>query len=399
MKTVKCSEVTDQLRGVSYKKGDVEENPFENSIPVLRAGNIDDESGNIIFEDLYYIAKDAVKEFQVMREGDILIAASSGSIDVVGKAALFKNNQDSTFGAFCKTIRPNKEKIDSNYLFYFFRSESYRRKIKEFAQGANINNIRNEHLDDLIIPLPTLSEQKAIVAKLDRAQRLIDIDRQMLAKYDELIQSVFLEMFGDPVRNPKGWDVKKLGDIVDKLVAGKSFKSTDDDSGEYRVIKTGAVSWNIFNKSESKPLPSDYEPPKEHLIMKGDILISRMNTSELVGASVLVQEEIENYTIPDRIWKIKWKTKNSQTLNYFWQCINHNSFRNEISKIATGTSGSMKNMSKKKMFDMDVILPPLELQKKYDQICNQIQHQKNKANESLKKSEELFSSLVQGVFG
>lgn len=221
----------------------------------------------------------------------------------------------------------------------------------------------------------------------------------MLAKYDELIQSVFLEMFGDPVSNEKGWEVKKLGEIVDKLIAGKSFKTTDDESGEYQVIKTGAVSWNSFDKSESKPLPPNYEPPKEHFIDQGDILISRMNTSELVGASVLVQEDVKGVTIPDRIWKVKWKSKESQSSNYFWRCINHYSFRNEISMIATGTSGSMKNMSKKKMFNMDVILPPIELQTEFDQICQTIELQKNNVIQSQQKSEELISSLVQGVFG
>jgi len=173
--------------------------------------------------------------------------------------------------------------------------------------------------------------------------------------------------------------------------------------GQLRVKQVGQLTVKWVGQYgliySSKALPPDYDPPSEHLINKGDILISRMNTSELVGASVLVQYEIENYTIPDRIWKVKWKSKDSQTLNYFWQCINHESFRNEISKIATGTSGSMKNMSKKKMFNMDLILPPIEIQKKFDDVCDKIETQKKQLFKSLTKSEGLFSSLVQGVFG
>src|SRR5690625_7632253 len=88
---------------------------------------------------------------------------------------------------------------------------------------TDIRNLQlKRYLDKVKIPLPSLSEQKAIVAKLDRAQRLIDIDKEMLAKYDELIQSVFLEMFGDPVTNPKGWEVKKLGDLTTKVGSGST---------------------------------------------------------------------------------------------------------------------------------------------------------------------------------
>lgn len=338
--------------------------------------------------------------YTYFKKNDVLLAKITPCFEN-GKAAIADNiPHDIGFGSSEFHVLRTNGKVLPKYLFYALWNEPFREHgCRKMTGSAGQKRVPTNFLKNYEIPLPNLDEQKAIVAKLDRAQRLIDIDKDMLAKYDQLIQSVFLEMFGDPVKNPKGWEVQKFGDVVEKLIAGKSFKSTDDDSGNYRVIKTGAVSWNRFDKSESKALPPDYEPPREHFINKGDILISRMNTSELVGASVLIQDEIENYTIPDRIWKVKWKSKGSQTQNYFWHCINHDSFRNEISKIATGTSGSMKNMSKKKMFNMDVILPPIELQEEFDDICNKIDSQKNELYESHKKSEELFSSLAQEVFG
>lgn len=381
MKTVELHEVTKIIAGQSPKSEYY--NDKGEGVPFFQ--------GKADFGDTYpTVTTWCTKPKKMAKEGDILFSVRAP----VGPTNIAK--VDCCIGRGLSAIRAGKD-IDRRFLRYFFKK--IEQQLSDQGRGSTFKAITQKDLKALKIPLPSLSEQKAIVAKLDRAQRLIDIDKEMLAKYDQLIQSVFLEMFGDPVTNPKGWEVKKLGDVVEKLIAGKSFKSTDDDSGDYRVIKTGAVSWNTFDKSESKALPPDYEPPSEHLINKGDILISRMNTSELVGASVLIRDEIENYTIPDRIWKVKWKSKDSQTLNYFWQCINHNSFRNEISKIATGTSGSMKNMSKKKMFNMNVILPPIELQKEFDEICEKIESQKKELYESLKKSEALFSSLVQEVFG
>ena len=391
MREVKLDEIFEIARGGSPRpiKKFVTKDP--KGVNWIKIGDTTDSK--YITKTKEKIIEEGVSKSRYVEPGDFLLTNSMS----FGRPYILKI--DGCIHDGWLVLKPKSDQIFEDYFYYILGSPVMKREFKKKAKGTTVKNLNISLVSDVKIPLPSLSEQKAIVAKLDRAQRLIDIDREMLAKYDELIQSVFLEMFGDPVRNEKGWEVKKLGDIVDKLIAGKSFKSTDDETGEYRVIKTGAVSWNLFDKLESKPLPPDYKPPKEHFIDRGDILISRMNTSELVGASVLVQEYVNGYTIPDRIWKVKWKSKDSQSSNYFWRCINHDSFRNEISKIATGTSGSMKNMSKKKMFNMDVILPPIDLQKEFDQICEKIEVQKKNVAKSLKKSEELFSSLVQGVFG
>src|SRR5690625_7201093 len=98
---------------------------------------------------------------------------------------------------------------------------------------TDIRNLQlKRYLDKVKIPLPSLSEQKAIVAKLDRAQRLIDIDREMLAKYDDLIQSVFLEMFGDPVTNPKGWEVKNLESMIELVGGGTPSRKNETYWGD-----------------------------------------------------------------------------------------------------------------------------------------------------------------------
>ena len=138
-----------------------------------------------------------VKNKQYLKHGDILVAASSGSIEVVGKAAMIECDMNATFGAFCKVLRPNSEKIDINYFKHFFETAYYKRTIKSLAEGANINNLKTEHFDNLEIPLPPLDQQKKIANILDTADAYRQKTKALIEKYDELTQSLFLDMFGD----------------------------------------------------------------------------------------------------------------------------------------------------------------------------------------------------------
>ena len=163
---VRIGDLSDQIRGVSYGKEDASKIPQDGYLPVLRAGNITDNG--LVFSDLVYVPKAKVSLKQKLKSGDIVIAASSGSLDVVGKAAPVLSDFDGSFGAFCKVMRPN-EKVDAKFLAQFFKTPEYRKKISALAAGANINNLRNEHLDELLVPLFPLSEQRRIAAIAARA--------------------------------------------------------------------------------------------------------------------------------------------------------------------------------------------------------------------------------------
>lgn len=212
--TSPVSELADQIRGVTYAKEDASSTPRPGTVAILRAGNIED--GTITFDDLVYVPRERVSADQFIRQYDILIATSSGSLEVVGKAAQALANLDVGFGAFCKVLRP-RDTIDPRYFAYFFRTARYRRTISRLAAGANINNLRNEHLDNLLVPVPTNGEQHRLATILGKADAVCRNRREALALTEQLLRSVFLETFGDPVANPKGWDkvsLVKLGRIT-----------------------------------------------------------------------------------------------------------------------------------------------------------------------------------------
>ena len=197
-----------QVRGVSYRPEDLHNELDDNSVILLRANNIDD--GKINFDDVVYVDKSKVSDEQYLKEGDILICASSGSKKLVGKAASIRFNLECTFGAFCKVVRP-KEGLDE-YLGVYFQSPMYRRKISEVAIGANINNIRNEHIDELDIPIFLNDEQAIIVKKVHLIQAVISNRKAELEKLDDLIKARFVEMFGS-IHDGR-FDMKTLPEIV-----------------------------------------------------------------------------------------------------------------------------------------------------------------------------------------
>lgn len=185
MDKVKIGNYIKQIRGVSYKSTDLHDDLNSDSVILLRANNINE--GKINFDDLVYVDKSKVKEEQYLKKGDILICASSGSKELVGKAAFINKDYVVTFGAFCKLIRP-KDCI-AGYLGHYFNSPIYKEKISSLALGANINNIRNEHIDELLIYLPNKAEQQNISILLDEVVDLIDKRKRQLEKLDELVKS------------------------------------------------------------------------------------------------------------------------------------------------------------------------------------------------------------------
>jgi type I restriction enzyme S subunit len=172
---LELAEVAALVRGVSYKKEDATHDPAKGLVPILRATNI---SGSALtFDSLVYVPARYVSETQYIKKGDIVIASSSGSKDVVGKSGQVSGDlMEASFGAFCTLIRPDSE-MDDGYLGLYFQSPGYREAISEISAGSNINNIKSSELVAHRIPIPPRAEQARIVQKLE--ELLSDLDAGM----------------------------------------------------------------------------------------------------------------------------------------------------------------------------------------------------------------------------
>lgn len=282
----------------------------------------------------------------------------------------------------------------NRYLAYVLKY--YTEDIVQLSNSTTFKEVSKRAIKDFKIPLPTLSEQKAIVAKLDRAQRLIDIDRQMLAKYDELIQSVFLEMFGDPVRNEKVWEVKKLGEICNKITDGTHHSPSTYDEGIPYVTAKHVDPFKVdfyekpsyVKEEDHRKIYSRCDPEK------GDVLLIKDGAT--TGKAAINPYDFE-FSMLSSLALLKLDT-NQITGKYLVNVLNDDRYKDFIrQKYMSGVA--IKRYTLKKINQFELPVPDIRLQQKFDKFSKKVRTEKELVRSSAKKSEELFSSLVQDLFG
>lgn len=350
---------------------------------------ITDIKDNVVDWDKVPYCECSEKEFQKNKIGqwDIVFARTGST----GNSFIIKDDVENTvFASYLIRLRVNSEIADPEFVAYFFQSDNYWNQIKKGSDGTTMPSFNATKLKALKIPLPTLSEQKAIVAKLDRAQRLIDIDREMLAKYDELIQGVFLEMFGDPVTNPKGWDRKPMKEIGELKSGGTpSRKNKEYFTGDIDWYTTGELESMYLGEAEEKITEAAIEESSAKLFKKGSLLIGMYDTSAfklgiLTGPGSSNQASA-NIRLDDDICNVEWL--------YYCLKIMRPSILHERRGIR------QKNLTLGFLKKLEIIMPPLEKQNQFSQSLKKISGEKRATELSEKKSEDLFSSLVQWAFG
>lgn len=388
-KTYKIGDLCEQIRGVTYTKTDAVPILKPGYKPVLRANNITDHG--LKYRDLVYVPAGKISSRQHVRKNDVVVAASSGSLDVVGKAARALADFDGGFGAFCKVLRPN-EKVDAGYFAHFFQTRSYRWKVSSLAAGANINNLRNEHLDDLEIHLPPLPEQRRISAILDKTDSLRTKRREAIAKLEQLLQSVFLDMFGDPVTNPKGWPVVQFGSVTESRLG----KMLDEKTrvGQYMrpYLANVNVQWGRFALDSLRQMNFKPEDQQEFSLRFGDVLMCEGGEP---GRCAIWKDQLQDCYYQKALHRIRCNPKHcvpEYVQWLFWFLGQAGAFR---SSIAVATIAHLPGIKLKKL---EVPMPSLLLQTKFAQHVEKVGEQKDTLQRSAGQLDTLFASLQHRAF-
>ena len=308
-----------------------------------------------------------------------------------------------TFSGVCSTdilpILP-KSDLDRDYLIYFLRQPAMIELATSRSTGANLPRLSPKVLAEFSIPLPPIAEQKRIAAILDKAESLRNLRRQALAQLDAMTQSIFLEMFGDPVTNPKKWGRVPFGDLLSVIESGRSPNCLDRpaEEGEWGVLKLGAVTWCEYNPYENKALPSNEQPDEALEVKPGDLLFTRKNTYELVAACALVRSTPSQLLLPDLIFRFRLRSEAPIDSCFLHQLLINPMKRREIQKLASGSASSMPNISKTKLQTVLIETPPLSLQQEFAQRVEAIEGLKTTHRESLAHLDALFASLQHRAF-
>jgi type I restriction enzyme S subunit len=389
---VPLGDFIEQIRGVSYKPSEIRTKSEEDYLPILRASNFDEEGLNT--KGLIYIHKSRINENQLIKAGDILIASSSGSKEVVGKSIQFKEDFHGSFGAFCKLIRV-KQGFATGYVGHFFKSKVYKNAIRKSVQGANINNLRNEHIDSLQIPRPSIADQIRIDNILSRAELLIHQRKESLRLLDEFLKSTFLEMFGDPVRNEKGFPRGTIRDLVDEVRYGTSKPASA--TGKYPYLRMNNITSNgYWDFSSLKFVDLDDLEKEKYIVNKGDLLFNRTNSKELVGKTAVFTDDRQMVAAG---YLIRVRTiPNKANPWYIWGHLNSDYGKKTLFGICRNIVG-MANINATELKNIKILIPPIDLQNNFAQIVERTEAIKTKYQESVQELESLYGSLSQTLFG
>jgi type I restriction enzyme S subunit len=386
-RTARVGELAQQVRGVTYSADQAVAARVPGFIPILRANNITERGPS--FDDLIFVPESVVGAQQRLRANDVLIATSSGSISVVGKAARITEDFDGGFGAFCKVLRPS-DKVDSSYFAHFFKTRDYRQRVSALAAGASINNLRNEHLDGFEIPLPPLPEQRRIADVLDRAETLRAQRRQALARLDALEEAIFRDMFGDPVTNPKGWPRKPMG-AIGRVVTGNTPSRANAAyfGGSLEWIKSDNLNTPEDHATQATEYLSEAGRVVARVVPAGSILVTCIAGSpDCIGNAAMVSREVAfnqqiNALVP------------AEGCLDFWYA----QLRVGKHLIQAASTDGMKGMVSKSRFErIELIAPPQALQRVFAGRRDAIARLKSIQASALAELDALFASLQHRAF-
>ncbi len=318
---------------------------------------------------------------KIAHPGDILISvrAPIGALNIADK--------ECCIGRGLAALTVNESLCSRKYIWYAIANKVD--ELNSKGTGSTFKAISKNILAETEIPLPLLDKQYHIAAVLDKIISLISLRKQQLATLDELVKARFVEMFGDIS------ETVPISYYILTLSAGKSLAGEEECAN--KVLKTGAATYDHFDPTQVKNLPVDYIPQPEHLLKTGDVIISRMNTAELVGAAAYVWEAPANTYLPDRLWRAE--LKNDANPVFVWQLLIHGCTKESIRRIASGTSGSMKNISKPGLLGIHVKKVGFDDQKVFASFVKQVYRQKLTIQQSRDKLEVLKKSLMQEYFG
>jgi type I restriction enzyme S subunit len=391
----RVAELAEQIRGVSYDKEDASSTPRPGYLPVLRAGNITEQG--LVFDDLVFVPAERISPRQKIRENDIVIAASSGSIDVVGKAARALTNYEGGFGAFCKVLRPGS-KVDPAYFAHFFRTPDYRRRVSALAAGININNLRNEHLDEMVVPLPPLPEQRRIAEILDKADELRAKRHAAFGQLDTLTHAIFLDMFGDPATNPKGWPESMLlgdaADIVSGVTIGRSLNGKSTRTVPYLAVVN--VQDRHLDLSVTKTTEATEEEIQRYRLERNDLLLTEGGDPDKLGRGTLWNDELPECIHQNHVFRVRLQSEELTPLFLNWLVGSQRGKRYFLRSAKQTTGIASINMTQLRAFPL--LVPPLPLQHQFANQVSASDALKARHLASLTELDAFFASLQHRAF-
>jgi len=326
----------------------------------------------------------------ILQNGDILFARTGAT---VGKTFLYDESYGKClYAGFLIRMVPNQKIVNPYYIYYFTKSPRYLAFIEKNMKVVAQPNINAKQYGELDIDIPELGEQETVVRKLNKLSSLISLRKQQLSKLDELVKSRFIEMFGDTILNPFGWEKDNFGTVCD--VRDGTHDSPQYYETGYPLVTSKNVTGGKIDLTDCSLIcEADFKKINERSkVDMGDIIMPMIGT---VGKPVIVDIE-PNFAIKN-VSLIKFKAT-SRVLNIYIRALLQSDYFDDVvlSKVRGGTQ---KFISLGDIRKLEILVPPIVMQKQFAAFVEQTDKSKFEIQKSLEKLETLKKALMQKYFG
>ncbi|MDH1727483.1 restriction endonuclease subunit S [Acinetobacter johnsonii] len=363
----------------------------DETITYIDIAAVDKDLKKIVEPTLCLGAEAPSRARQLVQTNDVLVSTVRPNLNSV--AVVTEEFSGATASTGYTVLRPLPEVLDTQYLFHWVKTGHFINEMIKLATGQSYPAVSDKIILNSKIPLPPLAEQRRIASILDQADVLRQKRQQAIEKLDQLLQATFIDMFGDPVSNPKGWEKVKFEDEVEFLT-GFAFKSADFKDSGIKLCRginvlPNTLDWNDTAYWNEKEL----EKYSRFKILQNDILVAMDRPWISTGFKItLVKENDPNMLLVQRVARLR--VKESFGANFLFQILSMPEFK----KHCRITETTVPHISPTDFKSFDLIKPDNHMIEKFEKIAKLINIQKDKMRDSEVQNDNLFASLQTQAF-
>jgi type I restriction enzyme S subunit len=289
-------------------------------------------------------------------------------------------------------LRAKKDKLDIGFAAHYLNAK--KKDLAKLGTGSTFLAIRRADLEEFPIPLPPLAEQKRLAAILDKADAIRRKRQQTIKLAADFLRATFLDMFGAPITNPKGWPFSTIRDLVSDVKYGTSIKA-DANHGKYPMLRMNNITYQgSLDVTNLKYVDLDKKDEQKYLARRGDILFNRTNSKELVGKTAVYDLD-EKMAIAGYLIRV---TTNEKSNPYYISAyLNSDHGKSTLRSMCKSIIG-MANINAQELQEIKILVPPISLQNKYAELTEAIKRKSVPLSKALAQSQELMNSLTQRAF-
>lgn len=383
----KLGEVGTFLRGKGIQKTDF----VEKGWPCIHYGQLHTIFGVSTDKHLSNISQELYEKSIIASKNDVLVALTSEDVEGSCRSTAWLGNYDVAISSDAAVY---KHSMNPKFVTYYLRSNSFFVEKSKYARGFKVTHIKTSDIAKIPIPIPPKSTQLAIVSELDKINELIRLKKEQLKDFDNLAQSLFYEMFGDPVENEKGWEVKKLNDICDVRDGTHDSPKYLQNSEYILITSKNIVNGRIDFENVNYISEEDYiKINKRSKVDNGDIIMPMIGT---IGNPIIAHiDETHKFCIKN-VALIKFLADSTVNNIFIVNLMRCSSFNNYL--LNQNKGGTQKFVALGAIRKLPIPLPPLTLQRLFAQRIEQIEREKSEVQKSIQDLETLLASRMQYWF-